>query len=88
MSERVLLTGIAGYIGQHCGAELLKAGYAVVGTVRSQKKAAATRSTRLPRGRRGLARRRQRDGARATSRLALKPGGESGCRVAGRTLRR
>ncbi len=44
MSERVLLTGITGYIGQHCGAELLKGGYEVVGTVRSQQKAAAARS--------------------------------------------
>ncbi|HIE89906.1 MAG TPA: NAD-dependent epimerase/dehydratase family protein [Gammaproteobacteria bacterium] len=44
MSERVLLTGITGYIGQHCGAELLKAGYEVVGTVRSQQKAAAARA--------------------------------------------
>lgn len=44
MTERVLLTGITGYIGQHCGAELLKAGYEVVGTVRSQAKAAAARA--------------------------------------------
>lgn len=44
MSERVLLTGITGYIGQHCGAELLKAGYEVVGTVRSQQKAATARA--------------------------------------------
>ncbi len=41
MGERVLLTGITGYIGQHCGAELLNHGYEVVGTVRSQTKAAA-----------------------------------------------
>ena len=44
MAERVLLTGISGYIGQHCGAELLKQGYEVVGTVRSMSKAEATRS--------------------------------------------
>lgn len=44
MSERVLLTGITGYIGQHCAAELLNNGYAVVGTVRSQQKAAAARA--------------------------------------------
>ena len=43
MAERVLLTGITGYIGQHCAAELLKQGYEVVGTVRSRAKADATR---------------------------------------------
>jgi nucleoside-diphosphate-sugar epimerase len=44
MAERVLLTGISGYIGQHCGAELLNQGFEVVGTVRSLSKADATRS--------------------------------------------
>jgi dihydroflavonol-4-reductase len=44
MAERVLLTGISGYIGQHCGAKLLEQGYEVVGTVRSLSKADATRS--------------------------------------------
>jgi dihydroflavonol-4-reductase len=44
MNERVLLTGVTGYIGQHCAAELLRAGYEVVGTVRSPAKAEATRS--------------------------------------------
>lgn len=44
MSERVLLTGITGYIGQHCGAELLNQGYEVVGTVRSLAKAEATKA--------------------------------------------
>ena len=44
MNERVLLTGITGYIGQHCGAELLRQGYEVVGTVRAPAKADATRS--------------------------------------------
>ena len=43
MAERVLLTGISGYIGQYCGAELLNRGYEVVGTVRSLSKADATR---------------------------------------------
>ncbi|MEM8707760.1 MAG: aldehyde reductase [Actinomycetota bacterium] len=43
MSGRVLVTGITGYIGQHCGAELLSRGYDVVGTVRSTAKADATR---------------------------------------------
>ncbi|MEY2610637.1 MAG: hypothetical protein RLZZ128_1286 [Actinomycetota bacterium] len=44
MAERVLLTGISGYIGQHCGAELLRQGFEVVGTLRSLSKADATRS--------------------------------------------
>ena len=44
MNERVLLTGITGYIGQHCAAELIKQGYEVVGTIRSRSKAEATRS--------------------------------------------
>jgi dihydroflavonol-4-reductase len=44
MTSRVLVTGISGYIGQHIGAELLRQGYEVVGTVRSSSKAAATRS--------------------------------------------
>jgi len=42
LTERVLLTGITGYIGQHCAAELLRQGYEVVGTVRSRSKADAT----------------------------------------------
>lgn len=42
--DTVLLTGITGYIGQHCAAELLRQGYAVVGTVRSRAKADATRA--------------------------------------------
>lgn len=44
MSERVLVTGITGYIGQHVGSELLKAGFEVVGTMRSQRKAGAARA--------------------------------------------
>jgi dihydroflavonol-4-reductase len=43
MAERVLLTGVTGYIGQHCAAELLRHGYEVVGTVRSAAKAESTR---------------------------------------------
>jgi len=42
--DRVLLTGVTGYIGQQCAAELLKQGYEVVGTVRSRAKAEATRA--------------------------------------------
>jgi len=44
MTERILLTGATGYIGQHCAAELLKQGYEVVGTIRSRAKAEATRT--------------------------------------------
>jgi dihydroflavonol-4-reductase len=44
MTERVLLTGITGYIGQHCAAELLRQGYEVVGTIRSRAKADATKA--------------------------------------------
>jgi len=44
MAERVLLTGISGYIGQYCGAELLNQGFEVVGTIRSLSKADATRA--------------------------------------------
>lgn len=33
--KKVLVTGISGYVGQHCAAELLKNGYAVRGSVRS-----------------------------------------------------
>ncbi|NOU59922.1 SDR family oxidoreductase [Marinifilum caeruleilacunae] len=37
--KKVLLTGISGYIGLHCAAELLQQGYAVKGSVRSLSKA-------------------------------------------------
>lgn len=36
--KKVLLTGVSGYIGQHCAVELLKNGYAVRGSVRSLSK--------------------------------------------------
>ena len=42
--EKVLLTGITGYIGQHCAAELLSQGYEVLGTFRSKAKADTTKS--------------------------------------------
>ncbi len=42
MTDKVLLTGVTGYIGQHVAAELLNAGYEVVGTVRSQSKVPGT----------------------------------------------
>jgi len=38
--KKVLLTGISGFVGQHCAAELLKKGYAVRGSVRSVSKTA------------------------------------------------
>ena len=41
--KKVMVTGITGYIGQHCGAELLRQGYEVVGTVRSMEKAETVR---------------------------------------------
>ena len=36
--KKVLVTGISGFVGQHCAAELLKKGYAVRGSVRSLSK--------------------------------------------------
>jgi len=36
--KKVLVTGISGYIGQHCAVELLKSGYAVKGSLRSFSK--------------------------------------------------
>ena len=36
--KKVLVTGISGYVGQHCAAELLKRGYAVRGSVRRLSK--------------------------------------------------
>jgi dihydroflavonol-4-reductase len=45
MIERVLLTGVTGYIGEHCAVELIKQGYEVIGTVRSLEKAELTRQS-------------------------------------------
>lgn len=39
-----MLTGVTGYIGQHCAAELLNQGDQVVGIIRSRAKADATRA--------------------------------------------
>jgi len=36
--KKVLVTGVSGFVGQHCAAELLKKGYAVRGSVRSMSK--------------------------------------------------
>ena len=38
MNKKVLLTGISGYIGNHCAVELLKNGYSVRGSVRNFSK--------------------------------------------------
>ena len=45
MKEKVLLTGISGFIGLHCAKELLQAGYRVCGTVRSKAKEKIVRDT-------------------------------------------
>jgi len=44
VTERVLVTGISGYVGQHVAAELLNNGYDVVGTVRSLAKTDAVKA--------------------------------------------
>ncbi len=44
MTERVLITGINGYVGRHVAAELLRHGYEVVGTVRSLAHSDSVRS--------------------------------------------
>ena len=36
--EKVLVTGVSGYIGNHCAAELLKNGYSVKGSLRDLSK--------------------------------------------------
>jgi dihydroflavonol-4-reductase len=36
--KKVLVTGISGFVGQHCAVELLKKGYAVRGSIRSLSK--------------------------------------------------
>ena len=36
--KKVLVTGISGFVGQHCAAELLKKGYSVRGSVRNLSK--------------------------------------------------
>ena len=38
MNKKVLLTGISGYIANHCAVELLKNGYSVRGSLRSLSK--------------------------------------------------
>ena len=43
MQKKVLVTGISGYVGQHCAAELLKQGYRVKGSLRDTSKGAEVR---------------------------------------------
>lgn len=38
MNKKVLLTGISGFVGQHCAVELLKSGYKVRGSIRNLTK--------------------------------------------------
>jgi len=45
MSDRVLLTGISGFLGGHVALQLLNAGYTVRGSVRDLKKADKVRAT-------------------------------------------
>lgn len=43
MKNKVLVTGISGFVGQHCALELLKQGYQVKGSVRNRSKEAEVR---------------------------------------------
>ena len=45
MTERVLLTGISGWIAKHIAIELLNSGYEVLGTVRNQSLIEKTKKT-------------------------------------------
>ena len=45
MSDRVLLTGISGFLGGHVALQLLNAGYTVRGSLRNLKRADAVRAT-------------------------------------------
>ena len=43
MASKVLVTGVSGFVGQHCALELLKNGYLVKGSVRNLSKASAVK---------------------------------------------
>ena len=45
MSEKVLLTGISGWIAKHTTIELLNSGYEVLGTVRNESLIEQTKDT-------------------------------------------
>ena len=45
MQQKVLVTGISGFIARHCAVDLLGAGYAVRGTVRSLQRAAEVKDS-------------------------------------------
>ena len=45
MSNKVLLTGISGWIAKHTAIELLKSGYEVLGTVRDNNLIDQTKKT-------------------------------------------
>lgn len=42
MPSKVLVTGVSGFVGQHCALELLKQGYLVKGSVRNPAKSVET----------------------------------------------
>ena len=45
MSEKVLLTGVSGWIAKHVAIELLNSGYEVLGTVRNKDLIEQTKQT-------------------------------------------
>ena len=45
MSEKVLLTGISGFVAKHVAIELLNSGYEVLGTVRNSSSIDQTKKT-------------------------------------------